>query len=92
VRFTEGLDQLSQLILLMEPVGSQRRPNVNLLSIRMEKRQVLAFGEVSLHFDLYNALNTNVATSVEDRSGPTYNQILSIVPPRIARVGVKYSF
>ena len=76
----------------MEPVGSQRRPNVNLLSFRLEKGFELAVGKLSLQFDLYNALNTNVALSVEDRSGPSFGRILRITPPRIAKLGVTYRF
>ncbi len=92
VRFTQGLAQQSQVILLMEPVGSQRRPHQNLLTLRFEKRQKLGFGEASFQLDLFNVLNTNAATDISARSGLTYGQVLSIVPPRIARFGVTYLF
>ncbi len=62
----------------------------NLLSL--EKVQRLKFGEFSFQFDLFNALNTNAATNISARSGPTYGRITAIVPPRIARLGVTYSF
>ena len=47
---------------------------------------------MSLEFDLFNALNANDATAHSMRSGPTYNQITAILPPRVARFGVTYSF
>jgi hypothetical protein len=91
-RFT-GLKQLSSVTLLMEPMGSERMPNQNLLNFRVEKRQRLgSYGQVSFQFDLFNAANTNTATTTSTRSGPTYGRITAIIPPRIARLGVTYTF
>ena len=90
-RFT-GLKQLSSVTLLMEPMGSQRLPHQNLLNLRFEKKQKLGrAGEASFQFDLFNVLNTNAATAITMQSGPTYNRITGIIPPRIVRLGVTYS-
>ena len=93
VLFRTGLRQLSSVTLRMEPIGSRRLPAVKLLSFRARKSfRVLAANRLSLDFDLYNALNANDATTQSVRSGPTYNQITAIIPPRVARLGVNYSF
>jgi len=42
--------------------------------------------------DLFNALNVNTVTSQSVVSGPTYGAISAIVPPRIGRLGITYSF
>ena len=75
----------------MEPTGSQRLPSINLLNLRAEKRVKLRKTEAAFQLDLFNATNSNVTSSVIARSGSTYGNILSILPPRIARVGVTFS-
>ena len=91
-RFTAGLPNLTSLILLMEDPAARRLPTQNLLNLRLEKRQKIKFGTVALQLDLFNLTNTNVEMGVTTRSGSTFNQITSIVPPRIARIGITYSF
>ena len=70
VRFTTGLRNLGSLTVLMEPIGSQRLPNQNLLNFRLEKRQKVGeYGQASFQFDLFNVTNTNAATAITSRSG-----------------------
>jgi hypothetical protein len=88
-----GLPQLSTLTLRMEPLGSQRLPAVRLLNVRAAKRLPVSTNHaMTLQVDLYNALNTNEETARSVRSGPTYGRITAIIPPRVARLGVTYSF
>jgi hypothetical protein len=47
---------------------------------------------VTLDADLFHALNSNVALDAAAASGPSFGKITSIVPPRIARLGVTLSF
>lgn len=91
-RFTTGLVRSGSLVLLMEDPASNRLPTQNLLNIRVEKRQKLGPGAASFQFDLFNVTNTNVELGVTERSGSSFGRITSIVPPRIVRLGVKYSF
>lgn len=92
-RFTTGLQQLTQVILLMEPIGARRRPHVNLATLRLEKRFALPRNNnFAVQFDVFNALNTNVETGSNQRSGSTFNNITAVVPPRVARFGVTYTF
>lgn len=88
-----GLPQLSTVTLRMEEVGSQRLPAVSLLNVRAAKRlRLFTTHAMTLQFDLYNAMNTNDETARSVRSGPTYGRITAIIPPRVARLGVTYSF
>ena len=74
-------------------VGAQRLPAVKLLNLRAAKRiRLFTTQAMTLQFDLYNALNTNDATTQSVRSGPTYGRITAIIPPRVARLGVTYSW
>ena len=88
-----GLPQLSTIALRMEPLGAQRLPAVKLLNLRAAKRlRLFTAHTMTLQFDLYNALNTNDETTLSVRSGPTYGRITGIIPPRVGRLGVTYSF
>jgi hypothetical protein len=91
-RFTTGLARLSEVILLMEDPASRRLPTQNILNFRLEKRQKVAFGTVAFQFDLFNVTNTNVELGVTARSGANFNKITSIVPPRVAKLGIVCSF
>ncbi len=91
-RFTAGLEQLSSLVLRMEPYGTRRREAVNLVTFRVEKRFQLGPGQAGFHFDVFNTLNTNAETGINDRSGSSFGGITAIVPPRVIRLGVKYDF
>ncbi len=91
-RFTAGLVRSGSLILRMEDAAANRLPTQNLLNFRVEKRQKLRYGTASFQFDLFNATNSNVELGVTTRSGPSFGQITSIVPPRVARLAVSYNF
>lgn len=93
VLYRTGLRQLSSLTLRSEPVGARRLPAVKLLSLRAAKQLHFGNGQrMTVQFDLFNALNANDATTITTRSGPNYDRITAILPPRVARLGVTYSF
>lgn len=91
-RFTTGLVRSGSLILRMEDAAANRLPTQNLLNLRVEKRQKIGFGTAAFQFDLFNVLNTNVELGVTTRSGASFGRITSILPPRVARLGVSYTF
>ena len=75
--------------VLAEPIGTRRMDDMTIVDLRIEKgvwlpgsRRVAAF------VDVFNLLNANPEQNVSWSSG-TFLRPLSIVPPRIARVGVK---
>jgi hypothetical protein len=78
--------------LLVEPVGARRMDHVTLADIRIEKGfRMGAAGRVAGFLDVFNIFNANPeqATSWASR---TFLQPLSIVPPRIARIGFKLAW
>ena len=92
VLYRTGLRQLSSLTLRMEPIGAYRLPAVKLLSARVAKQLRFGAQRMTIQFDLFNALNANDATAITTRSGPNYERITAILPPRVARLGVTYTF
>jgi outer membrane receptor protein involved in Fe transport len=91
--FRTGLRQLSTVTLRLEPLGAQRMPALKLLSIRAAKRfKVRGDDDIELQLDVHNALNESTSQTTSFRSGPTFGQISSILPPRVARLGISYRF
>jgi hypothetical protein len=77
----------------VEPIGSQRRPNLNLVQVKVEKRfQLPRAHAATVSLNVYNALNANTATGVQNRSGGEFLRPRSIMPPRLAEVGLSYRF
>jgi hypothetical protein len=78
---------------LAEPFGTQRQDDILIADVRAEKKFALGTRrDVSLFFDVYNVFNANPAQNLQWSSGTTYNRPLSIVPPRLARIGGKLNF
>jgi hypothetical protein len=79
--------------VLAEPIGTRRTDNVTLVDLRVA-RDVRRSGarRVSVFLDVFNLLNANPAQDVNWASGPSFLAPLTVVAPRIARVGVKASF
>ena len=92
VSFTGG-QQLTSQVLRVEPIGTRRLPTINLLHMRAEKSFRVAQGHnVSLRFNLYNVMNISTVQSLTQLSGPNFERPLTIMPPRIAELGVQYTF
>jgi len=88
-----GGQQISSITLRVEPLGSTRLPNLNLLDVRVEKRiSLFANHHAAVQFNAYNMLNINSATAITQQSGPNYGRVTAIVPPRSAQIGVSYTF
>lgn len=78
--------------ILAESQGSLLQPDLNLVDLRAEKALRFGkYGELDLVFDLFNALNAATPTAMSSRGG-AFGAILAILPPRIARIGVRYRF
>jgi hypothetical protein len=79
--------------VLAEPFGTERTPTLALFDVRTEKD--FAFREryvLTGFFDLYNIFNENGDQAVTAASGSSFLTPSNITPPRVARVGVKFSF
>ena len=68
-------------------------PFVNILDMRLSYDQKI--GEkrkISYYMDIFNLLNINTIDSMQTITGSTYGDVLDYIPPRIARLGVKFIF
>jgi hypothetical protein len=90
--FTTALNYGKVVRILAEPIGTRRMDNITLDDVRVEKairlpgnRRIAGFVD---GFNLFNA-NPEQTTSW---SSDTFLRPLSIVPPRIARLGVKFDW
>jgi hypothetical protein len=78
---------------LAEPLGTQRQDDIIVTDLRIEKQFRFANNrDISGFFDVYNLFNSNPAQNLQWSSGTSYNRPLSVVPPRLARIGVKVNF
>ena len=78
--------------ILAEPMGTRRQDAISILDIRVEKAHRFGARDISVFFDLYNLTNDNPAQNLQWSSGTAFNRPLSIVPPRLARIGLKLNF
>ncbi|HEX4914050.1 MAG TPA: hypothetical protein VFV51_08835, partial [Vicinamibacterales bacterium] len=78
---------------LAEPLGTRRQDAIFITDLRVEKAHRFGSGrDISVFFDLYNMFNANPAQNLQWSSGTAWNRPLSIVPPRLARIGAKLNF
>jgi hypothetical protein len=75
--------------VLAEPIGARRQENVTLLDLSARKEIVVRGGRASVFVDLFNLFNANPEQTVTWASGPSFLRPLSIVAPRIARIGMR---
>jgi hypothetical protein len=86
--FTTSLNY-GNVRILAEPIGTRRMDNITIVDIRVGKGIRLAGScRVAGFVDVFNLLNANPEQHASWSSG-TFLRPLSIVPPRIARVGMK---
>jgi hypothetical protein len=100
VLFTGGVT-IPSIVLNVEPIGSIRTPNVNMLDLRLDKR--FRFGanrSLGVRVDVFNAMNIDTLRTWVVRSGSTYlqpvsqgnNNATAIIPPRLVMFGLSYNF
>lgn len=75
--------------ILAEPIGTRRMDNITILDARVEKGFRLAGGRrVAGFVDVFNLLNANPEPNAI-WSSESFLQPISILPPRIVRIGAK---
>ena len=83
-------------MLLVPRVDDFRLPSVTSLDARAEKNFVFGTAKLALDFDVFNLLNegTILGKQYDARlTGATgFGSTLEIMNPRIARVGVRFTF
>jgi hypothetical protein len=79
--------------ILAAPPGTFRLDNVTLWDLRGSKVFKLAGGnEAEAMIDVFNLLNDGARTVVNTNAGPTFGRPIQILPPRIARLGIRFTF
>jgi len=72
---------------------SDRLKTINVVNVRTSKSFRLGQGRrVEFDVDLFNLLNSSAPLIVTFASGPTYGYASDVVPARIARLGIRYTF
>jgi hypothetical protein len=86
-----GLNQ-GTVSILSAPRGQTRLDNVTLWDVRVSK--VFRFGtqELEAAVDVFNLLNQAAATVINTNVGSLFGQPISILPPRVARLGLVFKF
>jgi hypothetical protein len=83
-------------VLLVPTVDGFRLPAVTSLDGRLEKAFTFGSARIALDFDVFNLFNagTVLGRQYDARlTGPTgFNEVLEIMNPRIARLGVRFTF
>ena len=82
------------IVLNAEPLGTRRLPNINLLTLRVEKSfQTYAAHRLAVRVNVYNALNANTVTANQPRAGAQFLRPRAIMLPRIAaELSASYTF
>lgn len=79
--------------VLAEPVGTRRLDNITIVDVRTEKRIPRGGQRHAAAFvDVFNLFNANPEQNVVWSSGPSFLRPVTIVPPRIVRVGMKFAW
>ena len=77
----------------VNPYTVERLDPVAILDLRAEKQFGLGrYGVLHIYADLFNVFNTNTVTAIEVDSSTNYDNIFSLVSPRVFRIGVGYDF
>ena len=77
---------------IAEPLGSRRQDAIFITDLRVEKTHRFSGRDISVFFDLYNMFNENPEQNIQSSSGTAFLRPLSIVPPRLFRIGAKLNF
>ena len=76
--------------ILAEPVGTRRMDHITILDLRVGKGFPFAgHRRLSAFVDVFNLLNANPEQNTSWSSGSGFLRPLSIMPPRLARIGMK---
>ncbi len=86
-----GLNQ-GNVTVLAEPRGRTRLDDVTLWDMRVSKVFRFSGRDVEVMVDGFNLLNQSAKTAINTNVGSLFGRPISILPPRIARLGVRLSF
>jgi hypothetical protein len=90
--FSDARLRQGTVTLRMEEFGARRGPVVPVTSFRLAKKfRPTDRYAVDVNFSVFNLINSSAAVSTSYLSG-TFGRITDILAPRVARIGVQFSF
>ncbi len=91
--FSSPLLLQGSVTLRMEPYGAERGPVISTTNIKVAKTiKVRENMRLQFNFQVFNLFNTSSATSTSYLTGPTYLHPTGLINPRVARIGMQFSF
>jgi hypothetical protein len=88
-----AIAQNGNTTLRVEPYGSQRLSAQNILNLRGSKELKVGGGRrLNIDVDVFNVLNAATPTAATFVTGPSFGFVSSVIPARIARLGVRFMF
>jgi hypothetical protein len=91
-RITVNLPQAGRVNMPAEPLTNNRGLTTKLLDVRLEKAFKMGNTKLTAMADLFNILNANTVTNFTTISGPSFMQVLALLPPRAVRLGFDLRF
>ena len=81
-------------LILLEPIGSRRYPNLFTLDVNVQKVfELSTYGRLTAGVDFFNLTNENTVIQRERQTAAeTFNVLQENLSPRAVRFGFKYSF
>jgi len=81
------------MTIVAEKAGTYYLPAINLMSVRVQKEFVIKGTQrLDLMFNVFNLFDAKTVTSVEQVTGPGFNQPLTHIGDSVARVSLRYTF
>lgn len=91
--FSSPLLLQGSVTMRMEPFGAERGPVIAIANLKVAKNiRIRESMKLQLNSELFNLLNSSSATSTSYLTGATYLHPTGIVSPRVARIGMQFSF
>ena len=88
-----AITQNGNTTLRVEPYGSERLSAQNILNLKASKDLKLGGGRrLNIDVDVFNLLNAATPTAANFVTGPSFGYVSSVIPARIARLGVRFLF
>jgi hypothetical protein len=78
--------------ILVEPIGTRRQENITVFDVRVEKQLRFDRARLGLFLDVFNVTNANPAINITWVTGPRYEFPTTVLPPRIAKFGVRFDW
>ena len=88
-----AITQNGNTTLRVEPYGAQRLSAQNILNLKASKDLKLGTGRrLNIDVDVFNVLNAATPTAASFVTGPSFGFVSSVIPARIARLGLRFLF